>query len=66
MPSSSWGASVSCGSTRVLALLARGAEVVVVVGVAVGEVTGMARSAGWGSQDSPCGVESSLAPQAES
>ena len=83
MPSSSWGASVSCGSARVLALHARGA--VVVVGVAVGAVAvvvdiavgavavlmgvavaGVTRSAGWGSRGSSCGVESSLAPRAES
>ena len=70
VPSSSWGASVSCGSARVLALHARGAEVavvvVVVVGVAVGAVAGVAWSAGWGSRGSLCGVESSLAPCAES
>ena len=33
-----WGASVSCGNARVLALHARGAEVAVVVGVAIGAV----------------------------
>ena len=72
VPSSSCGASVSCGGARVLALHARGA--VVVVGIAVGAVAvvmgvavaGVARSAGWGSRGSSCGVESSLAPLAES
>ena len=59
--------SLSCGSARVLALYARGAEVVVVVGIAVGAVAGVARSAGWGLwRGSSCGVESSLAPLAES
>ena len=73
--------SVSCRSARVLALHARGAEVavvdVVVVGVAVGAVAvvmgaavgavaDVAWSAGWGSRGSSCGVESSLAPRAES
>ena len=73
--------SVSCRSARVLALHACEAEVavvvVVVVGVAVGAVTvvmgapvgavaGVAWSAGWGSRGSLCGVESSLAPRAES
>ena len=57
--------SVSCGSARVLALYARGVEVVVVVGLAVGVVADVAWSAGWGSQGSSCGVESSLAPRAE-
>ena len=82
LQSLSCGASVSCGSARVLALHARGAEVVVVVdvavgavavvmGVAVGAVAGVARRAGWGlwrgsSCGSSCGVESSLAPRAES
>ena len=88
VPSLCWGASVSCGSARVLALYARGAEVAVVVGVAVGAVAvvvgvavgavavvmgvavsavpGVARSAGWGSLGSSCGVESSLAPRTES
>ena len=68
VPSLSWGASVSCGSTRVLALHVRGAEVAVVMGVAVGAVAGVARCAGWGlwrgsSCGSSCGVESSVAPQ---
>ena len=69
--------SVSCGSARVLALYACGVEVVVVVGVAVGAVAvvmgaavgavaGVAWSVGWGSRGSSCGVESSLAPRAES
>ena len=69
--------SVSCGGARVLALHARGAVVVVVMGVAigavavvmgaaVGAVAGVAWSAGWGSRGSSCGVESSLAPRAES
>ena len=63
--------SVLCGSARVQVLYARGAEVVVVVAVAVGAVAGVARSAGRGlwrasSCGSSCGVESSLAPRAES
>ena len=73
--------SVSCRSARVLALHAGRAEVAVVVvvvvgvavgavavmmGAAVGAVAGVAWSAGWGSRCSLCGVESSLAPQAES
>ena len=54
--------SVSCGSPRVLALYAHGAEVVVVVGVAVGAIARVARSAGWGLwRGSSCGVASSLA-----
>ena len=62
-----WGASVSYGSARVLALHARGAEVAVVMGVAVGAVAGVAGSAGWGLwRGSSCGVESSLASWAES
>ena len=68
-----WGASVSCGSARVLALHARGAvvgvavgAVAVVLGVAVGAVAGVAKSAGWGSRGSSFRVESSLAPLAES
>ena len=57
----SWGASVSCGSAQVLVLYACGAEVVVMVGVAVGAVAGVARSACWGlwrgsSCGSSCGV----------
>ena len=63
--------SVSFGSARVRALYARSAEVVIVVGVAVGAVTGVARCAGWGLWwgslcGSSCGVVSSLAPCAES
>ena len=49
-----WGASVSCGSARVLASHARWVEVAVVMGVAVGAVAGAARSAGWGSRGSSC------------
>ena len=73
----SWGVSVSCASSRVLALHARGAEVVVVVdvavgavtvmmGVAVGAVAGEGRRVGWCSRGSSCRVESSLAPRAAS
>ena len=69
--------SVSCHSARVLSLHARWVVVVVVMGVAVGAVAvvmgvvvgavaGVARSAAWGSRGSSCGVESSLAPLAES
>ena len=58
--------SVSCGSARVLALYARGAEVVVVMGVAVGAVTGVARSAAWGSWGHSYGVVSSLVPLSKS
>ena len=65
--------TVSCGSARVRALYARGAEVVVLVvlDVAVGTVAGVVRSAGWGfwqgsACGSSCGVVSSLAPHAVS
>ena len=61
-----WGASVSCGGARVLASHARWVEVAVVMGVAVGAGAGVARSAGWGSRGSSCGVESPLASWAES
>ena len=57
------GASVSCGSARVLAPHVRGAEVAVMMGVAVGAGAGVASGV---SRGSLCGVESSLAPQAES
>ena len=54
--------SVLCCSARVLVLYACGAEVVVVVDVAVAAVAGVARSAGWGLwRGSSFGVESSLA-----
>ena len=75
VPSShDWGAvpsSVSCGSARVWVLYAQAAEVVVLVGVAVGAVAGVVRSTGWGlrrgsSCGSSCGVKSCLAPRAES
>ena len=69
--------SVSCGGARVLALHARGAVVVVVMGVAIGAVTVVmgaavgvvavvAWSGGWGSRGSLCVVESSVALLAES
>ena len=61
-----WGASVSCGSAKVLALHALWVEVAVVMGVSAGAVAGVARSAGWGSLSSLRGAVTSLAPRAES
>ena len=63
MLSLGWGVSVSCGSARVLASHARGAEAAAVMGVAVGAGAGVASGV---SRGSSCRVESSLAPQAES
>ena len=60
------GAAVSCGSARVLASHGCWVEVVVVMSVAVGEVAGVARSAGQGTQGSSCKAVSSLAPRAQS
>ena len=63
VPLFGWGASVSCGSARVLASHARGTEVAVVMGVAVGAGADVASGV---SRGSLCRVEASLAPQAES
>ena len=56
---------VAVSAVAVVMVAAVGA-VAVVKGAAVGAVAGVAWSAGWGSRGSSCGVESSLAPLAES
>ena len=62
VPSSSWGALLPYGSTRVLAVHSCRAKVAVEVGIAIGAGAGMANSV---SRGSSCGIESSLALLAE-